>query len=249
MKHAITLSYQQRLLLVVIIYQGSYVLAANLAWACRTPRTGHLGQAIEFIKLWGRRLLLGDVLRLAYYLGVPYFVLLWGWASPLDLGLADLDWIRGIGQTVALSVGSLALLAWIWLQHARLVRKEQMMRQEKWLAQPWGWAFVLREAILLESGWAVCRSAMLLLAGPYLGVYLALAVVFGAGLLNARTRHELATPGQREEVVLTASLAVITATLYIFVHNLWLCMLVHFLLRVAILRLSAWGARHTSLAS
>jgi hypothetical protein len=248
MMEAIVLTYQQRLLLAILIYLGLYVLAANLAWACRTPRAGRVGRAIEFVRLWGRKLLLGDVLRMGYYLGVPYLLLLWGWVSPLDLGLADLDWVRGTGQAVALAVGSLTLLALIWMQYARLARSDQLMRQERWLAQPWGWAFVLREAILLESGWAACRSPMLMLAGPYLGVYLGLAAVFMAGLLNARTRYELIKPGLREEVVLTASLAVVTATLYVFVHNLWLCILVHFLLRVALLRLIQSGARHTALA-
>ena len=111
------------------------------------------------------------------------------------------------------------------------------MQQAAWVEQPWGWAFVLREAILLESWWALCRSPMLLLAGSYFGVYLGLAAVLIASLLNARTRHELGVPGLREEVVLTASLAIVTGTSYVFIQNLWLCIGLHFVLRIIILQM------------
>jgi len=198
---------------------------------------GRFGQALDFVRLWGTRLLLDDLVRLAYYLVVPYLVLQQGWASPLDFGLVNADWIAHIGVGSALGVGSLALLVLIWWQYSRWSAGQPTMEQASWLEQPWGWAFVLREAMILESWWALCRSPMLLWAGPYFGVYLGLALVAGAALLNARVRYELAVPGLREGIVLTASLAVVSATLYVFTHNLWLCITVHFLLRLTILHL------------
>jgi len=234
------LTYKLRLLLAVIAYLGIYILGSNMAWALREPRPGRFGRMIAIIQLWSRRLWLGDVVRLVYYLLVPYLLLYWGWVSPLDLGLADLDWIRGIGLGAAIGIGSLALLVLLWWEYVRLIVNPPAMPQAGWLEQPWGWAFVLREAIFLESWWALCRSPMLLLAGPYWGVYLGLMVVSVAVLLNARTRYEFSVPGWREEVVLTASLAMVTATLYVFARNLWLCVAVHFLLRMAILYLVRW---------
>jgi hypothetical protein len=85
---------------------------------------------------------------------------------------------------------------------------------------------------------------MLLLAGPYYGVYFGLAAVFAAGLLNARTRYELGVAGLREDVVLTASLAMVTATLYVFIHNLWLCIALHFVMRMIILHVAYPGGTH-----
>jgi hypothetical protein len=237
----LSLTYPLRLLLAIVGYLILYVLGNNVAWALRTPRSGRFGDAVEFVRLWGRKLWLGDVLRLAYYLVAPYLVLYWGWASPLDLGLADLDWIRGLGLTLALGAGSSLLLVSLWWQHVRLVGDQPIAQQAVWLEQPWGWAFALREAILLESWWALARSPMLLMAGPYFGVYLGLMAVFATGLLNARTRYELGVPGLREDVVLTASLAVVTATLYVFIHNLWLCIALHFALRLIILQLARQG--------
>jgi hypothetical protein len=239
----------QRLLLVVGGYLAAFVLATNLAWILRTPCSGRLGRAVEFIRLWGGKLHLNDLVRMTYYLLPPYLVLYWGWASPLDLGLADLDWIRGTGQAVALALGGWVVLALVWWQYVRLLRPQPAMPQEQRLGQPWGWTFLLREAILLESGWALVRSPMLLLAGPYFGAYLALAAVCAAALLNARTRHELGVSGVREEVLLTGSIAVWTATLYVYVHNLWLCIAAHLFLKASILALVRWGMGRTSATS
>jgi len=231
----VSLAYPVRLLLAVLAYLALYVVGANLAWALRMPGAGRLGRALDAVRQWDGSLWLGELLRLAYYLLVPYLVLYWGWASPLDYGLADLDWIGGIGATVAFGTGSLLLLAWVWWQHARLAAHPLSMRQAQWLEQPWGWVAVLREAIFLEASWALCRSPMLVVAGSYLGVYWGLVAVCAAALLNARTRHELRTPGHREGVILTGSLALVTATLYVLARNLSLCIALHFLLRLVIL--------------
>jgi len=234
----LSLAYPSRLLLAVLSLLAAYLLGTNLAWALRLPRPGRLGQAVEFLRLWGPRLRLNDALRLAYYLLLPYLVLYQGWVTLLDLGLADLDWIQGLGLTVALGSGSLLLLVLLWRQHARLVGTAWLLPQARWLEQPLGWAFVLREAILLEAWWALCRSPMLLLAGPYFGVYLGLLLIYGVGLLNTRTRYELGQPGLREGIVLTASIAPVTATLYLFIRNLWLCILLHFALRLVLLQIA-----------
>jgi len=47
---------------------------------------------------------------------------------------------------------------------------------------------------------------------------------------------------------LTASLAVLTASLYVFTHNLWLCIALHFGLRVVILQLVRRGTSPPVLA-
>lgn len=232
-----SLTYASRLLIAVLGYLGLYILGTNVAWMLRTPRSGRFGHVVEWIRLWSTKLWLGEALRLMYYLLPPYLVLYYGWASPLDLGLADLDWIRGIGISVAFGSASLCLLAWLWWQYTRLVENAPLMQEVQWLAQPWGWAFVLREAILLESFFALTRSPMLLLVGPYFGVYLGLAPLLAAALLNAQTRYALDTPGLREGIVLTGSIAMITTTLYALIHNLWLCIAVHYVLHTVILRL------------
>ena len=236
----IRLTYATRLLLAIGSYLGLYVLAETMAWAWRDPRQGWSAAAIEWGRRWSRTLRLREILRLAYCLVIPYLVLIQGWVSPLDLGLADLDWIRGVGRAVSLAAGSLVLLAFTWWQYARLRGAQAAVPHGRWLAQPWGWAFAVREAIYLEASWALVRSPMLLLAGRYIGAYLGLLVVYLSGLLNVRIRHELGVSETREELVLTASLAVVTTTLYVYAHNLWLCITVHACLRLAVAQLVRW---------
>jgi len=233
----VALAYPVHLLVVVLGYLCLYVAGTNIAWRLRTPSSGRPGQVVELARRWDRRLSLGELLRMAYYLLLPYLILSRGWASPLDLGLADLDWIGGVGVTAALGATALLLLAWLWRQHTGLTEQRLAVQQAQWLEQPWGWALVVREAVFLEVWWALCRSPMLLLAGPYWGVYGGLLLVLAAAALNARVRHELHTPGYREGVILSGSLAVVTATLYLFTRNLYLCIVLHLVLRSAVLEL------------
>lgn len=241
----VSLAYSVRLLVAVLGHLVLYVVGTNITWLLRTPRPGRLGQMVDVARQWNSKLSLGEVLRLAYYLLVPYLILYWGWASPLDLGLADLDWIGGIGVAVAFGAGCLLLLAWLWWRRAKLAVDSPALQQAQWLDQPWGWVFVLRESVFLEVWWAFCRSPMLVLTGSYWGVYWGLLVVFIATLLNPRIRHQLRTSGDREGVILTGSLAIATATLYVLIHNLWLCMALHILLRLAILHLVRSQRRDT----
>ena len=230
-------AYSQQLLVAVLGLVGLQVLANAVDWVLRAPRPGRLVQLAEFSRSWLARLWLGDVVRVLFYLLSPYCVLTRGLASPLDFGLADLEWVSGLGLTLAIGAGSIVLLVAVWSQYVRRIGGLAVPWQTHRVAQRPGWPFALREALLLESWWALCRSPMLQLAGPYHGVYLGLVLALSAGLLNPRTRHQLRTPGFQEEVVLTASLAILTATLYVFVHNLWLCIALHFALRLTVLAL------------
>jgi hypothetical protein len=229
------MSYATRLFLAVVAYIGLYGAATSVDWVLRTPRPGRLWRAAELTRAWLDKLWLSDLLRCLFYLLGPYWILTSGWASPVDLGLADLSWPSGVGLTLAIGAGSLLLLGPMWWQCLRVTGSQAAFPQADWLGRAHGWAFVLQEAILLEVWWVTCRSPMLMFAGPYLGVYLGLALAFAAGLLNPSSRYELRTPGLRDEVALTSSLAVLSTTLYIFVHNLWLCIAMHFVLRTAML--------------
>ncbi len=233
----ISLAYPSRLLLAVLAYAGLHVLIANAAWTLRTRRPGRFAEALEFVERWSSKLWLGDVLRMAYYLVGPYLALAWGLASPLDFGLANLDWIAGLGWALGIGAMGFSLLGPLWWQYVQLVGGRLHFEETDWLDQPFGWAFVMREAILLEAWSALCRSPMLLLAGPYWGVYLGLGLASVAALLKRSTTHGLSIAGQREGVVLTGSIALLTATLYAFARNLWLCIALHFILRLAVLRL------------
>ena len=230
-----SLSYPLRLLLTVLAYLIARILANWLAWALRHPRPGRPGQVVEFVRCWSRRLGLGELLRLGYYLLVPFVVLRLGWASPLDLGLADLDWVRGVGTTVVLCLAAILLLGCTWREFVRLADEAPPMDDLRWVSDAWGWTWLLREAVLLEASWSLIRAPLLLIAGPYWGVYAALGLVLSVSLFDPRTRSHLDTAGLREDVLLTGSVAIVTATLYALAHNVWLCAAAHVAVRGAVL--------------
>ncbi len=244
----LSLSYSTRLLLAVLLWLGLYVMGTNLAWWLRTEKPGKIGRVLKFCKNWSVRLYLGEALRVLFHLGPPYLVLLGGWASPADLGLVGHDWISGIGYAAGIGVGALALMIAVWGQRAHLLGRGDPTRKPMWVQQAQDGWLVLSDAILLEVGWAFCRAPFVIMAGGYWGPYVALLTVALAGALNAGTRAALDQQGTREEIVLTASVAVVSTTLYIFAQNLWLNIGVHLLLGLGVLGLQRRFDKNAPLA-
>jgi len=127
----------------------AYAISVNLAWRWRRLRPGRLASWIEKAKGW---LLAGwplQLLRFAYYVGLPFCLLLngdaverslrrfLGFSIPLSLlmrgvllpramglgGLTTSEWLAGIGMGIALSLGAFLLIASGWWYCIRSVRK------------------------------------------------------------------------------------------------------------------------------
>ncbi len=221
--------------LAVVLHAVVYVTASNVSWLLRLPQPGRRGRWLERTRALGSRLHLGEALRLAFYLGVPYLLLVDGWLSPLDVGLADLDWISGVGWTAALAGASSALLLALWWPYRRLQQTTGTPDAHR-LAQPWGWAFVLRDVLYLEAWWAFWRTPFVWWLGAYRGVYVGMGAVLLALLLNRRAWRELGTPGLREQLALGLSMACLSTTVYVYTRNFWLCVSTHLVVRVLITR-------------
>lgn len=229
-------TYKTRLLAGTGAYLALYALAAISAWALRVPPAGRFRRAVMLVQEWGGRLYVGDALRWTYYLGLPYWALHTGWLSPIDVGIANLDWVRSIGWAAALGTFGMAILLVLWWQYAHLTAGTATLPQSRWLLEPLGWAPLLRESVFAECWVAVCRGALLLWLGPYWAIYGGVAAVGLAAWLNPRTRLGLQTTGEREQIILAGSAIVLTSTLWVFAPNLWVSIALHFLLRTAILQ-------------
>lgn len=230
-----SLSYPLRLLAFVLVYVLSRFAARWLVLALPRLRNGPLLRIAASVQLWAPRLGLDEFLRLAYYVLVPFAVLQLGWVSPVDLGLVNLDWVRGIGVTVALTVAALGPLVWIWWRYLRLVEWSGDCVVVRQWAEPWGWTRSLREAVLLEASWALIRSAGLVALGGYWGVCAGLSLILVSVLIDPRALSNLRTVGRREESMLHASLVLATSALFWLSGNLWLCCLAHAALRCSVL--------------
>ena len=142
-----------------------YAISVNLAWRWRRPRPGRLASWIEQVKSWPPGGGLLQVLRFAYYVGLPFCLLLSGEAVERSLrrflglggirlgllmrgvllpramglgGLSTSEWFAGGGVGIALGLGAFFLMASGWWYYTRSARKF-----------PWG------QRVLPDSGASV----------------------------------------------------------------------------------------------
>ncbi|TEU17893.1 MAG: hypothetical protein E3J21_07230 [Anaerolineales bacterium] len=131
-----------------------YATSVNLAWRWHRPRSGRLASWIEEAKGW---LLAGwflQLLRFAYYVGLPFCLLLNGNAVERSLGrflgfniplsflmrgvllpramglggLTTSEWFAGVGVGTALGLGAFFLIAlgwWYWIRSVKELPWEQ----------------------------------------------------------------------------------------------------------------------------
>jgi hypothetical protein len=121
-----------------------YAISVNLAWHWRYPRPGRLASWIEKVKDRPPTAWLLQLLRFAYYVGLPFCLLLSGDAVERSLrrlpglgflmrgvllpramglgGLTTSEWLAGVGIGTALGLGAFSLMASGWWYCTRSVR-------------------------------------------------------------------------------------------------------------------------------
>jgi len=152
------------------------------------------------------------------------------------MGLANLSWLRGLAPAAGLTIGGFLLVGWGWSALVRIAENYPFPENLALTASPWGWSYALRDAVYLQMSWAFCRAACMPSVGAYYGVFLGLGLLLLTGLTDPTVRVALTTPGKREGVLHTASLALVTTLIYLFTGNLILCAVSHFVLQVAVAR-------------
>ncbi len=126
----------------------TYAISVNLAWRWRRPRPGRLASWIEKVKSWPLGWLL-QLLRFAYYVGLPFCLLLngeaverslgrfMGFGTPLGFlmrgvllpramglgGLTTPEWFAGVGMGIVLGLGAFLLMASGWWYFTRSLRE------------------------------------------------------------------------------------------------------------------------------
>ncbi|MFQ6101906.1 MAG: hypothetical protein ACE5OS_11835 [Anaerolineae bacterium] len=226
---------------------GSLLLAilwANLAWFFRQPRSGTIGEFVTRLVAWHFSPWLFQLLRLLYYIGVPYAALLWGHSAVVEryLGLSSggevgadvaarwLDWTCDAGWAVALGIGAWALLALGWWTHRRALATAS---EESTVAGAncSGWV-LLREAAYHEVHWAFYRNAPIVMwekhtGDAYWGIWGGLALVTLEAVLNPAWRKGLADLQEAPAHLMRGALAVVSSVLFLLTGNLWLALALH----------------------
>jgi len=235
--------------LVVWIAQSLllYVVWRQVAWFYRQPRPGWFG------RLAARRAppILVESVRALYFVGIPYWALLQGVASPRLYGLIDVDWLRSLGLGGGLAAGVLLMLAALWGYHARATRglragdEIAAASERRRLAEAWGWVYLLRDVIYLQAHWAFYRAGpTLVLRDAYAGAFIGLALVLVEWASDPAWRESLQTPSRVGDTLLTASLALVTTVVFVQIPNLWWTAVLHLALWLALLSLlRRWYSR------
>ena len=205
----------------------AYVAGANIFWlrksVLRRPATRWLAQ-------------LG---RLAFYIVIPYLAL-GGWPrgpyqgllSLEHMGIVGLDgtwpairWLEAAGVGLGWGVLSLMLLTLAWASANR--RDHDIVL----LFAPSQWWIVLVDVLYVQVHWAFYRGALTaILDDTYAGVFLGLGLVYLEWSLNPFWRQGWRLAPQAAERWLHASVALITALVFLLTRNLWVCLAVHLLI-------------------
>jgi hypothetical protein len=222
------------------------ILWANLAWFFRKPRSGTIGELVTQLLSWPFSPWLYQLLRLLYYLGVPFAALLWGHDAvvervlglkQLDLPISDrisvgadvaanwLDWAQGVGWAAALGIGAWTLLALGWWAYRRALTTAGEWNAVAGVNNS-GWV-LLREAAYHQVHWAFYRNAPILTMNTYWGTWVGLALVALEATLNPAWRKGLANPRQAPALWMRGALAVVSSVLFLQTKNLWLALAIH----------------------
>ncbi len=213
-----------------------YGLAANLAWYYRAFPTSRVSNGINRVAASPLVRFLYELFRLAYYLVLPFAALLFGLISLRTLGLAYLDWADGIRWAIVLALATWSLLMFVWVPSLRATAGQARTSSEL------TWSRRLIEVIYMQAHWALYRAVCIsVLTGTlsdelavYWGTCLGLVLVAIEAWSDPRVRRHIATLGEGEFTLWSASQAIINAVGFVLTHNLWLLALLHFILEFSV---------------
>ncbi len=185
----------------------------------------------------------------------------------LVAGVLALDWVRALSLGGLLGAGAWAMLALIWWRYRRItgglstrswhfrapeaVEGAILRASLAALHRPWGWARLLLDAVYLETHWAFYRAWPLELlrddpAGATIGPLLGLVLVGLEWYGDVGLRARLRTLAGVEEWVFIASLALVSTFIFLFIGNLWVLIVIHWLMAWGLLSFLGWLHRRNT---
>jgi hypothetical protein len=179
--------------------------------------------------------LLEQILRLVYFIGLPYAALLTGSIASIDMGLtgaggsilgwSPAEWLRGLGT--ALTLGAIVLLP-IGAASRQIARAGRPLGTDARSA-----GAVIVDAIYAEIHWAFYRAAPLILLGDVYAAALFGVLLVGVEWTVMLIRNGLGpSPEERQTWLRRVVLLALSAALFALTRNVWLAIGLHALLEL-----------------
>jgi len=208
-----------RSLLAGAVYMLLQALGSWISWGlARWLGRLHSPAAIR-LRRWRGWPLVGQGLGLALALAFPFLMVLGGIFSADDVGIRPIDWSVPLPWVLAVGVGSALWLALLWGSY--WWRQRGSASATAWRESSGHWADILPNALYHEAGAATFRAALIPLAGPYWGVWIAILWKLLASRASPQRNARLRHPGQRELVYLGWALDWVGAILYLLSKSVW----------------------------
>jgi len=160
----------------------------------------------------------GQLALLLYALGLLFLWVADGTLDVGDIGLRRMDLFLPAKTLVLVAVGALAFvwILWAWLLYERLRSLDHRLRLGSL-----GFSDLLAQALTQEAGLAILRGALIPLAGPYWGIWLAVGGRSCLTLALPQYRDQLGRPVYREWLFLEWALDWIGSVLFFASQSIW----------------------------
>lgn len=212
-----------------------YVLTANVAWRIARAHASRTAAQLRALSQQRPAIAAFEILRLGYYVGLPFAALYWGWIDLRAMGLSALDWAEGARWAIVILLAAWFLLTIVWFPYLRATYDVPAAPETY---QPFARRMV--ELIYKQAHWAFYRSAAIMLFTRvlpdafYWGTVIGLAFVCVEAFLNPRLRAQVTRLGQADPVIWDFGQSFINALAFLATRNFLLLVLIHFLLELSV---------------
>lgn len=230
----------------IAVYVAASNFASSLARSTNTPLAEPLRRAGKQPAMY----VLFELLRLGYYIGIPFVALQIGWIDlrVMGLNLRLLNWADGARWAIVIVLAAWLLLMVIWLPYLRATVDV--------LATPSTQSTFPRrmvELVYMQAHWAFYRAAAITFLQStipdafYWGTALGLGLTALEAIAAPRVRERLSQIGAADGIVWNFSQAVLNALGFAVTGNLYLLVLIHFLLDLTVPHLRAHAPGRSAL--
>jgi len=224
------------------------IAASNFAWSIARASNSSLAQSLRAAGNQPAPRALFEILRMGYYIGIPFAALQLGWINLRVMGLGVLDWAEGVRWAIILVLaGWLALIA-IWLPYLRATRDVYATPETQF-----SFPRRLVEVVYMQAHWAFYRAAAigflqgLIPDALYWGTVIGLGLTALEAFAAPRVRERLTHIGAADALVWNFGQAVLNALGFVVTRNLYLLFVMHLLLELSVPHLRAMPSERAAL--